>query len=131
MPGGQCIDAVLERCSWRGRSRTRDLPSDGLIGVTLSGKMTGAEFCRKGAHEVSCGITVAMNQYLRSRAVRHIHDAAALAPMAPGWIRIELGGPKAPLGADEMISKPVVTLTARQDRPGLPVVDRYDATAPG
>jgi NAD(P)-dependent dehydrogenase (short-subunit alcohol dehydrogenase family) len=103
--------------------------ADGVIGVMSSGQGSIANN-EKGGHEVYRGSKAALNQYMRSYAARHAGDGRALALMAPGWIRTELGGPEAPFSVEETIPELVDTLIAQQGREGLRFIDRHGATVP-
>jgi NAD(P)-dependent dehydrogenase (short-subunit alcohol dehydrogenase family) len=101
----------------------------GLIGVMSSGQGSIANNTR-GGFEVYRGSKAALNQYMRSYAARHGDDQRAMVLMAPGWIRTEMGGPKAPFSVEETIPQLVDTLIAEQGTPGLRFIDRHGATVP-
>ena len=103
--------------------------SAGLIGVMSSGQGSIANNT-KGGFEVYRGSKAALNQYMRSYAVRHAEDQRAMVLMAPGWIRTELGGPNAPFGVEETIPQVVDTLLAQRGFPGLRFIDRHGETVP-
>lgn len=105
------------------------VPVNGLIGIMSSGQGSISNN-EKGGFEVYRGSKSALNQYMRSYAARHAGGARALVLMAPGWIRTALGGPNAPLSAEEAIPKVVDTLLAERGRPGLRYVDREGHTVP-
>ncbi len=65
---------------------------------------------------------------MRSYAARHRGGRRILVPMAPGWVRTDLGGPDARLSMDESIPNVVRTLDALQGRPGLQYVDYLGRT---
>lgn len=74
--------------------RLSDLvPADGLIGVMSSGQgsIAGNE---SGQREAYRGSKAALNQFMRSFAVRQAKTRAMLL-MAPGWVRTDLGGAEA------------------------------------
>lgn len=103
--------------------------ADGLIGVMSSGQGSIANN-EKGGHEVYRGSKAALNQYMRSYAARHTGEERPMVLMAPGWIRTELGGPKAPFSLEETIPQLVETLVTQQGRPGLRFLDRFGETVP-
>ena len=96
---------------------------DGLIGVMSSGQGSIGDN-RNGRHEVYRCSKSALNQLMRSYAARHADDKRALLLMAPGWIRTDLGGPKAPFSVEESIPKIVDVLLQQQHKPGLAYLDR-------
>jgi NAD(P)-dependent dehydrogenase (short-subunit alcohol dehydrogenase family) len=102
---------------------------DGLIGVMSSGQGSIGGNTR-GGREVYRGSKAALNQYMRSFAARHADGSRAMVLMAPGWIRTELGGPKAPFSVEESIPKLVDALIVQQGLPGLRYLDRDGNTVP-
>ncbi|WP_088348785.1 MULTISPECIES: SDR family oxidoreductase [Rhodomicrobium] len=103
------------------------VPADGLIGVMSSGQGSVANN-EKGRHEVYRASKAALNQCMRSYAARHAGEPRALVLMAPGWIRTALGGPNAPVSAEEAIPKVVDVLLAQRGKPGLHYLDREGRT---
>jgi NAD(P)-dependent dehydrogenase (short-subunit alcohol dehydrogenase family) len=103
--------------------------ADGLIGVMSSGQGSVSNN-ESGGHEVYRGTKAALNQYMRSYAARHAGESRALALIAPGWVRTELGGPEALLGIEESISGVVDVLLAKRGRPGLEYLDRMGRIVP-
>jgi NAD(P)-dependent dehydrogenase (short-subunit alcohol dehydrogenase family) len=102
----------------------RDLVrDDGLIGVMSSGQGSISDNTN-GRHEVYRSSKSALNQLMRSYAARHADDRHALLLMAPGWIRTDLGGPKAPFSVEESIPKIIDVVVAQQGKPGLEYLDR-------
>lgn len=101
----------------------------GLIGVMSSGQGSIANN-ENGGHEVYRGSKAALNQYMRCYAARRPDEGRPLILMAPGWIRTELGGPKAPFSLEETIPGLVDTLIAQQSTPGLRFIDRHGKTVP-
>ena len=100
---------------------------DGLIGVMSSGQGSVSDNTR-GGHEVYRASKSALNQLMRSYAARHAEDKRALMLMAPGWIRTDLGGPKAPFSVEESVPKVVDVLIAQQGKRGLEYLDRHGNT---
>jgi NAD(P)-dependent dehydrogenase (short-subunit alcohol dehydrogenase family) len=105
------------------------VPANGLIGIMSSGQGSVGNN-EKGGHEVYRGSKAALNQYMRCYAARHVGEARALLLLAPGWIRTALGGPNAPLSAEEAIPKVVDVLLSQQGKPGLRYLDRDGHTVP-
>lgn len=105
------------------------VPDDGLIGLMSSGQGSVSQN-DNGGHEVYRGTKSALNQYMRSYAARHAGGQRALALIAPGWVRTDLGGPNAPLGIEDSIPGVVDTLLAKRGRPGLEYLDRKGQTVP-
>ena len=103
--------------------------ADGLIGVMSSGQGSITNNTN-GLHEVYRSSKAALNQLVRSYAARHAEDRRALVLMAPGWIRTQLGGPKAPFGVDDSVPLIMDVLLGRQGKPGLAFLDRDGNTVP-
>lgn len=103
--------------------------ADGLIGVMSSGQGSITNNTN-GLHEVYRSSKAALNQLVRSYAARHAKDRRALVLMAPGWIRTQLGGPKAPFGVDDSVPLIMDVLLGRQGKPGLAFLDRDGNTVP-
>jgi NAD(P)-dependent dehydrogenase (short-subunit alcohol dehydrogenase family) len=103
--------------------------ADGLIGVMSSGQGSNTNNTN-GLHEVYRSSKAALNQLVCSYAARHADDPRALVLMAPGWIRTQLGGPKAPFGVEESVPLIVDILLDRQAQPGLVFLDRNGNTIP-
>jgi NAD(P)-dependent dehydrogenase (short-subunit alcohol dehydrogenase family) len=101
----------------------------GLIGVMSSGQGSIANNL-KGGHELYRGSKAALNQYMRSYAARHADGRLTMVLMAPGWIRTELGGPRATFSIEETIPQLVDTLVAQQGTPGLRFIDRNGKPVP-
>jgi NAD(P)-dependent dehydrogenase (short-subunit alcohol dehydrogenase family) len=103
--------------------------ADGLIGVMSSGQGSITNNIN-GLHEVYRSSKAALSQLVRSYAARHAEDRRALVLMAPGWIRTQLGGPKAPFGVDDSVPLIVDVLLGRQGKAGLAFLDRDGNTVP-
>ncbi|MBN3741014.1 MULTISPECIES: SDR family oxidoreductase [Burkholderia] len=102
---------------------------DGLIGAMSSGQGSVANNV-SGMREVYRGSKAALNQFMRSFAARQADKRRALALMAPGWVRTELGGPEARLTIDESVPSLVDVLLAKRARPGLEYLDYLGRTVP-
>ena len=99
------------------------IAADGLVGVMFSDQGCITNNTNR-LHEVHRSSKAAFNQLVRSYATRHAGDLSALVLMAPGWIRTQLGGPKAPFGIGDSMPLIVDVLLGRQGRPGLAFLDR-------
>lgn len=104
---------------------------DGLIGIMSSGQGSIGNNT-KGGKEVYRGTKAALNQYMRSYAVREaqIHPSRSLLLLAPGWIRTELGGSDAAFSLEETIPDIVSTIEGRCSHSGLEYLDRFGEVIP-
>ncbi len=103
--------------------------AEGLIGVMSSGQGSIANN-ESGQRELYRGSKAALNMFMRSFAARQAGTARALAVMAPGWVRTELGGPDAPLTIEESVPGVVKVLLGRLGTPGLQYLDYRGRTVP-
>jgi NAD(P)-dependent dehydrogenase (short-subunit alcohol dehydrogenase family) len=103
--------------------------SKGMIGIMSSGQGSISNNTN-GRHDVYRGTKAALNMHMRSYAARHAGEPRALVLMAPGWIRTDLGGPNAPVSAEDAIPKVVNVLLAQLGKPGLQYLDREGHTVP-
>ena len=101
----------------------------GMIGIMSSGQGSISNNTN-GRHDVYRGTKAALNMHMRSYAARHAGEPRALVLMAPGWIRTDLGGPKAPVSVEDAIPKVVNVLLAQQGKPGLQYLDREGHVVP-
>ncbi|WP_045048138.1 SDR family oxidoreductase [Rouxiella chamberiensis] len=99
---------------------------EGLIGIMSSGQGSIGNNT-KGGKEVYRGTKAALNQYMRSYAVREaeIHPARSLLLLAPGWIRTALGGSDAAFSLEETIPDIVNTIEFSRGKSGLKFLDRF------
>ncbi|AOJ34652.1 SDR family oxidoreductase [Burkholderia metallica] len=102
---------------------------DGLIGAMSSGQGSVANNVN-GMREVYRGSKAALNQFMRSFAARQADTRRAMALMAPGWVRTDLGGPDARLTIAESVPSLVDVLLAKRARPGLEFLDYLGRTVP-
>ena len=117
-------------CPMRVLESLQDLvTTDGLIGVMSSGQGSLTNNVN-GMREVYRGSKAALNQFMRSFAARQSSTKRALALMAPGWVRTDLGGPEARLSIDESIPNLVNVLLEKRTRPGLEYLDYLGRTVP-
>jgi NAD(P)-dependent dehydrogenase (short-subunit alcohol dehydrogenase family) len=101
----------------------------GLIGVMSSGQGSIANN-ETGQRELYRGSKAALNMFMRSFAARQAGTSRALAVMAPGWVKTDLGGPDARLTIEESIPSLVNVLLEKQRRPGLEYLDYLGRTVP-
>ena len=101
----------------------------GMVGVMSSGQGSVANN-KGGGDDVYRASKAALNQLMRSHAARHADEALGFVLMAPGWIRTDLGGSKAPFGIEEAVPEVVDALIAEQGRPGLRYIDRHGKDVP-
>jgi NAD(P)-dependent dehydrogenase (short-subunit alcohol dehydrogenase family) len=101
----------------------------GLTGIMSSGQGSVTNNVA-GMREVYRGSKAALNQFMRSYAARTSDSARALILMAPGWVRTELGGPKAPLSIEDSVPNLVNVLLKKQGKPGLEYLDYLGRTVP-
>jgi NAD(P)-dependent dehydrogenase (short-subunit alcohol dehydrogenase family) len=101
----------------------------GVIGVMSSGQGSVANNTA-GMREVYRGSKAALNTFMRSFAARHAGDPRAMALMAPGWVRTDLGGPDARLTVEDSIPKLVDVLMGLPGKPGLQYLDYLGRTVP-
>jgi len=100
--------------------------AEGTIAVMSSGQGSVAENT-KGGREVYRGSKSALNQYMRSYAIRE-GETRPLLLIAPGWIQTELGGAEARYTLDESAPKLVDLVLAQEGKPGLRYQDRDGRT---
>ncbi|WP_307432907.1 SDR family NAD(P)-dependent oxidoreductase [Labrys monachus] len=110
-------------------SLERYVPATGLIGVMSSGQGSIANN-ETGQREVYRGSKAALNMFMRSFAARHAGTSRAMAIMAPGWVRTDMGGPDARLSIEESIPSLVNVLLSKRERPGLEYLDYLGRTVP-
>ena len=103
--------------------------ADGLIGVMSSGQGSVANNTN-GMREVYRASKAALNQLMRSFAARPENAGRALALMAPGWVKTELGGPDARLTIGESVPSLVEVLLRERRTPGLQYLDYLGRTVP-
>lgn len=95
---------------------------DGTIAIMSSGQGSVAGNTT-GDFEIYRASKSALNQLMRSYAVRHRDDARTLLLMAPGWVKTELGGPDARLEIEESIPSLVTVVDAQRGHGGLQYLD--------
>jgi NAD(P)-dependent dehydrogenase (short-subunit alcohol dehydrogenase family) len=100
--------------------------ANGTIAVMSSGQGSVANN-ERGGFEVYRGSKAALNMFMRSYAARR-DDSRTLLLMAPGWVKTELGGPKARLSVDESIPNLVNVIDAQHGRGDLQYLDYLGKT---
>jgi hypothetical protein len=72
----------------------------------------------------------AVNQLMRSYAIRHAETLRSLLLLTPGWGQTDLGGPQAPLTVEQSAAGVVDTIEANHGVAGLRYVDYKNETLP-
>jgi NAD(P)-dependent dehydrogenase (short-subunit alcohol dehydrogenase family) len=102
---------------------------NGTIAVMSSGQgsVTNNE---RGGYEVYRASKAALNTLMRSFAARHAAEGRTLLLLAPGWVRTDMGGPRAALSIEESIPNLVRTIEAQRGKGGLQYLDYRGHTVP-
>jgi NAD(P)-dependent dehydrogenase (short-subunit alcohol dehydrogenase family) len=98
------------------------VPPTGAIAIMSSGQGSVSNN-ETGGHEVYRASKAALNTLMRSFAARHLSDTRTLLLLAPGWVRTDLGGPKARLSIQDSIPNLVEVIGAQQGKGGLQYLD--------
>lgn len=81
-----------------------------------------------GGYDVYRASKAALNTMLRGYASRHT-DRTVIA-MHPGWVRTDMGGPRAALSVEESVAGMIAVLAERSGRPGCAFLDYRGRTIP-
>ncbi|MGI5466707.1 SDR family NAD(P)-dependent oxidoreductase [Streptomyces sp. CA-132043] len=101
----------------------------GTIGV-MSSRQGSVGFNTRGGQDVYRASKSALNQLMRSYAVRYADAAHTLLLMCPGHVRTELGGPDAPLTIEQSIPGVADTIDRHSGEQGLKYLNHRGETVP-
>lgn len=105
------------------------VPTTGTIAI-MSSRQGSISLNTRAGYEVYRASKSALNQLMRSFAVRHADDPRTLLLVNPGHVQTELGGPSAPLTIDESVPGVVDTIEAHTGEGGLQFLDWQNRTVP-
>ena len=103
------------------------VPPTGAIAIMSSGQGSVSNN-ENGGYEVYRASKAALNTLMRSFAARHRGDPRTLLLLAPGWVRTDMGGPKARLGVQDSIPNLVKVVEAQAGKSGLQYLDYLGRT---
>ena len=101
----------------------------GTIAV-MSSSQGSISLNTRGHHDVYRASKSALNQLMRSYAVRYADDTRTVLLINPGHVQTELGGPTAPLTVDDSVPGVVDTIEAHRGEPGLQFLDYRGRVVP-
>ncbi|MEU6113355.1 SDR family NAD(P)-dependent oxidoreductase [Streptomyces sp. NPDC047117] len=101
----------------------------GTIGV-MSSRQGSVGFNTRGGQDVYRASKSALNQLMRSYAVRYADAAHTLLLMCPGHVRTELGGPDAPLTIEQSVPGVADTIDRHSGERGLKYLNHRGETVP-
>lgn len=109
----------------------RGLVAPGGTVAVMSSEQGSISLNTEGGYELYRASKAALNQLMRSYAIRHADDGHTKLLIDPGHNRTALGGPDAPLDPRESIPAVADVLEAEAGRGGdLRFLDRHGATVP-
>ncbi|MFI6387000.1 SDR family NAD(P)-dependent oxidoreductase [Nonomuraea sp. NPDC050547] len=108
----------------------RDLVVPGGTVAVMSSEQGSVSRNTEPGYELYKASKAALNQLMRSYATRHADDGQTKLLIDPGHNQTRLGGPDAPLTAQESIPAVTDVLEAQTGIPGLRFLDRHGKIVP-
>ncbi|MFC3454584.1 SDR family NAD(P)-dependent oxidoreductase [Amycolatopsis speibonae] len=108
----------------------RDLVAPGGTVAIMSSRQGSVSLNTRPGFELYKASKAALNQLMRSYATRYAEDGQTKLLNHPGHNRTPLGGPGAPLTAEESMPAVVDVLEAQAGAPGLQFLDLYGEVVP-
>lgn len=108
----------------------RELVAPGGTVAVMSSEQGSISRNTEDGFELYKASKAALNQLMRSYATRHADDGQTKLLIDPGHNRTRLGGPNAPLTAQESIPAVADVLEAQAGAPGLQFLDRHGEIVP-
>ena len=104
------------------------VPPTGALAIMSSGQGSVGNN-ETGGYEVYRASKAALNTLMRSFAARHRDDPRTLL-LAPGWVRTDMGGPRARLSVQDSIPNLVKVVEAQNGKSGLQYLDYLGRAVP-